>query len=201
MLIQAAKFIRNMKLIVISNRTNIENEHQILSSLFDNGLNYFHLRKPDFSLNEMDCYLQQIPNDYLNRIIIHSHYSLADEYKLKGKHKQASLDNNEENFISTSFHSIEEITNCATKYEYAFLSPIHNSISKREYKANFDKKELKQFLSTYTKNIELIALGGINEKNITESMELGFDGVALLGAIWQSKNILDTFKTIQKTIV
>lgn len=184
------RFIRNMKLIVTSYPTNIDNEHKILCSLFENGLDYFHLRKPEFTSEEMEAYLTQIPSNYLNRVVIHSHYELADKYVLKGKHKTSVIKetSNLERFVSTSFHSLEEINNCTYNYEYAFLSPIFDSISKENYKSNFNKTELKSFFNIYKKEIKIIGLGGVNEHNANEAIELGFNGVAVLGAVWNDKN-------------
>jgi thiamine-phosphate pyrophosphorylase len=190
-----------MKLIVISNPININNEHKILCSLFENGLQYFHLRKPNFSLNEMEEYIEQIPSKYLDRIVLHSYYSLLDKYNLKGKHKTtSSISLNTHLFISTSFHSLEEIRDNTESFEYAFLSPVYDSISKSNYKSNFDRSELKTFFNTHKQNIELIALGGINAENMQETIDLGFSGVALLGAIWENKNPENVFSTILKNI-
>jgi thiamine-phosphate pyrophosphorylase len=201
-----------MKLIVISNPTNLNNEHTLLSSLFENGLEYFHLRKPDFTSDEMEAYLQQIPAEYLSKIVLHSHHHLVDKYSLKGKHKttantseisvkQLLVDERRvENFISTSFHSVEEILACDYNYEYAFLSPIFDSISKKGYTSKFNQSELKSFLSTHGKKMELIALGGINEETVHQAIDLGFDGIAVLGAIWNSKNPVKHFVNMHKLL-
>ena len=66
---------------------------------------------------------------------------------------------------------------------YCFLSPIFDSISKEGYKANFDKLELKEFLAKDRKT-KVIALGGLTEENYLEVLELGFDGGAFLGSVW-----------------
>jgi thiamine-phosphate pyrophosphorylase len=198
-----------MKLIVISNPINVNKEHTLLCSLFENGLEYFHLRKPDFTSDEMETYIKQIPTEYLSKIVVHSHHHLVDKYHLKGKHKTTANtseisvkqlladEHRVENFISTSFHSTEEIIACDYNYEYAFLSPIFDSISKKGYTSKFNKEELKNFLNN-KKKMELIALGGINEETIHQAMNLGFDGIAVLGAIWNSKNAKNSFLLLQE---
>jgi thiamine-phosphate pyrophosphorylase len=202
-----------MKLIVISNPINVNKEHTLLCSLFENGLEYFHLRKPDFTSDEMEAYIKQIPAEYLNKIIVHSHHHLVDKYHLKGKYKTSANireirvgqlladkadERRIENFISTSFHSTDEIMACDCNYEYAFLSPIFDSISKKGYTSKFNQTELKFFLSAHDKKMELIALGGINEETIHQAIDLGFDGVAVLGAIWNSKNAMNSFLFLQR---
>jgi thiamine-phosphate pyrophosphorylase len=104
--------------------------------------------------------------------------------------------NESNNYISTSFHSLEEIKQNSKNYEYAFLSPVFDSISKQGYKSTFDKTTLKTQLTELNKNVEIIALGGIDENNIQQAMELGFDGVAVLGAVWQSENPIEKFKKL-----
>jgi len=204
-----------MKLILISNPINLNNEHTLLCSLFENGLEYFHLRKSDFTSDEMEAYIKQIPAEYLSKIVLHSHHHLVDKYHLKGKHK-TSANTSEitvkqliadkaderriENFISTSFHSTEEIMACDYNYEYAFLSPIFDSISKKGYTSKFNQTELKSFLSTRDKKMELIALGGISEETIHQAMDLGFNGIAVLGAIWNSKIPVKHFINMHKLL-
>lgn len=189
-----------MKLIVISNPTNFKNEHEILCSLFESGLEYFHLRKPDFSKEEMESFLEQIPLKYLNKIVLHSHHDLLEKYNLKGKHISSTKLNlkGDSKYISTSFHTLEEIENCKEKYDYVFLSPIFDSISKRGYSSNFDKKQLPDFFTNHPKTVDIIALGGINKNTVFDAMKIGFDGVAVLGGLWMSNNPLQTFNHLLK---
>jgi len=203
-----------MKLIVISNPVNLNNEHKLLISLFENGLEYFHLRKPGFTSEELEAYIRQIPSEYKNRIVLHTHHHLVDTYNLKGKHKtsesanigetgvqQLPADNADERrkYISTSFHSIDEVLVCNYDYEYVFLSPVFDSISKENYKTTFNKNELKSFLNSYTEKIKIVALGGINEDSISQTIDMGFDGVAMIGAIWNNKNPVEEFMSLKKS--
>lgn len=189
-----------MKLIVLSNPTNLNNEHELLCSLFEAGLEYYHLRKPDFSKEKMENFLKQIPQKYFNKIVLHSHHDLAEKYNLKGKHISSNYAElkGDSKYISTSFHSFKDIENCKEKYDYVFLSPIFDSISKQDYPSNFDKKELTKFFIQQAKTFDIIALGGMNENTIYDAMEMGFDGVALLGGIWMATNPLEKFKVLLK---
>lgn len=204
-----------MKLIIISNPEPIDNETTIVNYLFDEGLEYFHLRKPNCSLNEMEEYLQHISPNHLNKIVLHAHHELADKYKLKGKHKTATTIDTTGNtrYISTSFHSLEDIKSCKENYEYVFLSPVFNSISKQGYKSNLNLIEVKQFLQNKNslsgvypdkgggeKWGGVIALGGINEYNTQTVLEMGFSGIALLGDIWNSDDKIKSFKRINLII-
>ena len=46
----------------------------------------------------------------------------------------------------------------------------------------------------------IIGLGGINEENIAMVKKSGFDGVALLGAIWESENPIAAFGKIHAQV-
>ncbi len=193
-----------MKLIVISNPIDLSNEHALLGALFEAGLEYFHLRKPDFTYHELERYIQLIPTQYQNRVVVHSHHQLAHEYGLKGVHYTkhtpylsfAAME--EYMHQSASFHSLEELKTLNTNFQYVFLSPVFNSISKKNYHAAFEKNDLEIFLNNQISNCEIIALGGIDEDTIKEAMRLGFDGAAVLGALWQSADPIRKFDTLQK---
>ena len=164
-----------MKLIVISNPTPLGNEQEIVCSLFEAGLKCFHVYKPLFSKEEIQNYIQEIPSMYHNKILLHSEY--------------------------LKFHSLKEVEDCKEKYDYAFLSPIFDSISKAGYKSKFDLQELKNYLLLQRKKRgKVIALGGIDEHTITETFDLGFDGVAVLGAIWMSVDPVKKFNSLQNSL-
>lgn len=192
--------------IVISNPTAIANEQAIIQQLFDEGLEVFHVRKKSFSDIEMRKFIEQIPEKYFGRIVLHSHYQLADEYKLKGVNVSFNSNIKEsKGSLSISFHSMDEIEKFDKKFDYGFLSPVFNSISKEGYKSKFDFPELKTYLVNRKISQSngggeglLIALGGIDETKIEKVKELGFSGLALLGAIWQSENPLEKFKRIKE---
>ena len=193
--------ILQMKLIVIANPIHFDQEIFLLIKMFEQGLAYFHLRKPEYSKNEIEKYIQSIPSIYYNKMVLHSHFELANKYQLKGIHlnSKSSLSEVERetySHLSYSCHTLEEVAKCEKSYDYIFLSPIFDSISKNGYKSHIDIKKIKPFFkaisSTYpsispkigkNKN-EIIALGGIDIAQISQAMELGFNGVAVLGSLW-----------------
>lgn len=191
--------------IVISNPTAIADEQTVIQQLFGEGLEVFHIRKKEFSENEMRTFIEQIPEKYLRNIVLHSHYLLAEDYNLKGIHVPVDFKNEASNgTLSVSFHSLDEVEKFENKFDYGFLSPVFDSISKEGYKSKFDFPELKTYLvnkknsNNGTRNGLLIALGGIDEDKIDIVKELGFSGIALLGAIWQSEKPLEKFKRIKE---
>ena len=185
-------------LIVISSPTPITNEASLINQLFDEGLSVCHLRKPESSSQELVLLLPEIIPIHYSKIALHSHHYMAKSFGINRLHyteasrKQLSdTDFSEkENTLSTSVHSISDYENLSNYFEYTFLSPVFDSISKPGYHAqSFDLSKKNE--------TKLIALGGIDETNCMKAFEMGFDGVALLGSIWSSENKVKTFKAIQ----
>lgn len=195
-------------MIVITDPFSIENEIQILNSLLEEGLSLLHIRKPDFSKIEMVKFLHQIKLEFRTNLVLHNHHELADDFGIYSFHfsEKERLDHNQisENFskfsnsISTSTHSIEDF-NVLENFDYAFLSPVFKSISKKNY---FPEKDLFEAIKSRTNHkTKMIALGGIDSQNILKVLENGFDNVALLGSIWKNENPLKQFKLCQQIVL
>lgn len=173
-----------MKLILISNPINTMSEYDTIVSLMEAGVDRFHLRKPDGNEDIMLKYLNRIPKQYRSKITIHGYPNLAIKYNLGGLHMPLGESfQNWEGLKSRSLHSLDEFTQ-NDDLDYAFLSPVFDSISKSDYKSNFDPVELKTGLASKASSTRAIALGGIDENNAESAFEMGFDGIALLGSIW-----------------
>jgi thiamine-phosphate pyrophosphorylase len=198
-------------MIVISNPILVANEISIIHSLFEEGMLLFHVRKPNFEISEMKQFLLTINLKYRERLVLHSHHHLAKEFDIKRIHfseserKASIINSNKLSFdqlnghgfrLSTSVHAIEDFNTLDNSFNYAFLSPVFPSISKENYTSKTDLfEEIKQRENFKT---QLVALGGMNKNTINQTLENGFDRVALLGAIWNSKNPIKKFTSCQK---
>ncbi|KFF15239.1 thiamine phosphate synthase [Flavobacterium hydatis] len=191
-------------MIVLSNPTTITNEINVIHSLFEEGLQLFHVRKPSYSLKEMISFVAQINPEFRPQLVLHSHHELVESFKINRIHFTEEKRKNNLEFppkftnliLSTSTHSISDFNSLTPEFEYAFLSPVYPSISKENYLPKTDLFEaIKDRTNTKTK---LIALGGINPENIEKSLTNGFDNVALLGTIWNAENPIKNFKSCQR---
>ena len=194
----------SFQLVVLSNEVNIPQEINILKQLFDLGLSYFHLRKPNQTIDEYRQFLKKIDEKYHDKILIHNFHSLINEFNLKGIHFQEqkrintfkdtySIDQYFKNLsidrkditISSSFHTPKELVNCNFSFDYHFLSPILSSISKKGYEGKgFDVNHIKK---------KVIGMGGVTSENIGIFKKLGFHGVGILGGIWKNNNPKNEF--------
>ena len=117
--------------------------------MFENGLTCFHLRKPKLRLKELDKYILAIPKEYRNRIVLHTHYELASLHGLKGVHHSRAYRKNRFSYsikigiskiirnkllYTRSYHSMIDVKKSLNIYDYIFLSPVFDSISKNYHK-------------------------------------------------------------------
>ena len=199
-----------MRLILISDSKEFDEELDILHELFEAGLENFHIRKPKMSTRSLRKYISSIDKKFHKHIVIHSHHELAAEFHIKGIHLTES--HKSKNFlstwlklkyiaykrgdiqVSTSFHALHSLRNYKSEYSYVFLSPIFDSISKVGYRNRFNEDTLEKAIKA--SQYKVIAMGGIDETKIEKIHEYGFDGFALLGGIWQSNNPVEEFKKI-----
>lgn len=176
-------------LILISSETNLSNELEIINYFFENSTFTFHLRKPSLSKVEYRIFIESINENFHNRIVIHEHHELINEFKnLKGVHlkeKDRQIKIDYKKVISTSFHKIEDAIKNGERFEYYFISPIFKSISKQNYEGNFNEDELIHLNLSTQKSI---ALGGVSLENIEKLKSLHFKGAGILGAIWLAPN-------------
>jgi thiamine-phosphate pyrophosphorylase len=197
-------------MIVITNPIPVLNEIDTIHSLFENGLDLLHIRKPDFSEEEIKFFLSKINLNYRQRLVLHSHHQLALEFEINRIHftEKTRTETSEENLkdwkdkdfsISASIHQMIDFNELSNIFDYAFFGPVFESISKQNYISNLDfKKELEQRKNYKT---AIVALGGITPDNIKTALKYGFDNVALLGNIWNSNNPIENFKLCQKNVL
>ncbi|WP_426062917.1 thiamine phosphate synthase [Flavobacterium sp. DSP2-3-1] len=194
-------------MIVITNPLPVINEIDTIHSLFENGLELLHIRKPDFSETETNAFLSEIKSDFRQQLVLHSHHQLASAAGIHRIHftEKARIETSEKSLkiwqkngfsLSTSIHQMIDFEELSTVFAYAFFGPVFESISKPKYISNIDfVKELEQRKNNET---SLVALGGITYDKIKTALKYGFDDVALLGTIWNSNHSIENFKLCQK---
>lgn len=184
-----------MKLILITPPTYFVEENKILTDLFEEGLDILHLRKPDSSPMYAERLLTLIPEQYHKRIVVHDHFYLKEEFNLKGihiNHRNPDTPKNYKGHISRSCHSLEEVKEQKKNYDYVFLSPVFDSISKLNYNSTYSDIEIKKAYKAGIIDKKVIALGGIDTNNIKQVKKLGFGGAAILGALWNKFDLCNT---------
>jgi thiamine-phosphate pyrophosphorylase len=199
-----------MKLILITSPTYFVEEDKIITSLFEEGLDILHLRKPDTAPMYAERLLTLIPEQYHKRIVVYGHFYLKEEFRMKGIHLNLRNPNAPDHYkghISCSCHSLEEVKERKRNYDYVFMSPVFDSISKQDYNAQYSPEEIKKAHKQGIIDKKVYALGGIDVHNIKEVKKYGFGGAAVMGAIWQKfdtccdrdySQIIEHFRKLKK---
>lgn len=190
-------------LVVITSEDFQKNEVSSIKQIIDSGLEFLHVRKPKASRKQMQMWLEEFNTVYRQKMMLHQHHDLAVDLDCLGVHFKEKDRKSEGTIfkehllklqksgskISTGFHDLETLREQAALYDYCFLSPVFTSISKKGYTGksfevlDFDK--------------QVIALGGITSETINLAKQKGFDGVAVLGAVWLEANPFNSFLKIK----
>ena len=100
-------------------------------------------------------------------------------------------------FRTRSCHSLEEVRHYKKEYDYLFLSPIFDSITKVGYRAGFREEELQEASMKGIIDEKVVALGGVTFESIDFLKGLNFGGVAMIGGIYNMDG-LNRFKDLSK---
>ena len=72
-----------MKLVIMTKATFFVEENQILTTLFEEGMENLHLYKPGAEPVYSERLLTLLPDDYHKKISVHDHFYLREEYGLR----------------------------------------------------------------------------------------------------------------------
>ncbi len=189
-------------LVVISDHQLYLREAVEINRLFQSGMELYHVRHHNISEVDLRSLIEEVESKYLPRIVANHNHTIARDLGITRFHfteedrkiweKKKWKNRSENEIYSTSVHSLEDFNKLPDFFEYAFLSPVFDSISKPGYKAvKFDLSQ-----RDATKRTKLIGLGGIHSANVHQALEMGYDGVAVLGSIWESEEPVKAFQKI-----
>lgn len=201
-----------MKLIVITGSKNLPDEPSMVTKMFEDGLMTLHLRKPKLTTQEMRDYIEEIPEYFHNRIIIHSHHILAAKFNLKGVHFTATHLSKRWKYFFTRLRLRIKFGKLVKTRSYKRLASIHN---KEEH--DFDYYLMGTMFNNLTGELyggfyeealiagiknsdkKIVARGGVTDKVITKCCDYGFDGIAFSSFLWDSESPCTQFlKVVRK---
>ena len=183
------KMLQAMKLIAITKPYCENDEAAFIRRLFESGFDIVHLRKPEADINYCRALLEKLTEEERKKIIVHDYHILYEEYSLKGIHINkniTTLPEGYQGFKTRSCHSLEEVKMYKNDFDYVFLSPIFDSISKVGYKSAFDEDMLRKASEQGIIDEKVVALGGVTFEKIPYLKELNFGGAAMMGSLGNS---------------
>ena len=175
-----------MKLIAITKPYCENDEAAFIRRLFESGFDIVHLRKPEADVNYCRALLEQLTEEERTKIVVHDYHILYEEFSLKGIHinkNVTTLPKDYQGFKTRSCHSFEEVVKYKNDFDYVFLSPIFDSISKVGYKSAFTEEMLKEASDKGIIDEKVVALGGVTFDKIPYLKELNFGGAAMMGSL------------------
>lgn len=188
-----------MRIIAITTPKVVDEDAYLISRLIEMGIDTIHLRKPESNISECRNLLTKLKAEHRTKIIIHDFPELYEEFALKGIHinkNVRTLPKGYQGNRSRSCHSFEEIIRYKNNYDYLFLSPIFDSLSKDGYKSGFSVEELRRASLDGIIDEKVVALGGVTLDKIDYLKSLNFGGVAMVGGIYNIKT-LNSIKDIK----
>ncbi len=201
-----------MKLIIMTKSTFFVEEDKILVTLFEEGMDNLHLYKPLTSPVYSERLLSLIPEDFYNKITVHDHFYLKEEYRLNGIHIDTPTLTpplNYKGHISRTCTKLELLKELKKQSNYVFLRNIFDSQSEPEQKSDFTMNDLEKAADNGLIDKKVYALGGMNTDNLQIARDLGFGGVVICGDLWNRfdihnqndyKELINHFERLRKII-
>lgn len=177
-------------IIVLTQPFFFSSEAEKIVGMLQNGIaDIIHIRKPQSTIAEMQQLIEQLPHSVYDKIVLHDHHSLALKYNLRGVHLNSRNPQPPANFsgtISISCHSINELEEQKRRpFTYLSLSPIFDSISKKDYKSAFTEHEIEKARQQGIIDYRVMALGGVTFDKVEKVKQMGFGGAMILGDAWR----------------
>ena len=197
-----------MKLIVVSPEHDDPREIKVLHQLIEAGLTHYHLRKPTWDRRCLAVWLGAVSSEHHKHIVLHSHHDLARDFAVGGLHARdvakdslqvpIASKSGPDILRSRSVHELASFRSALQCYDRVVFSPVFSSISKSGYVPQVAHADVKSVLE-FPRIAEAFALGGVNAARVAVCRGLGFDGVAVLGAVWQAGDPTSAFRELQES--
>ena len=200
-----------LRLYLITNRSLFESDNNFLDAseaALMGGVRALQLREKnltDCELIELGSQLRILTLNYNARLIINSRADIAKKIDADGVHLTESCAHANEIksafpglIVGVSTHSLEGAHIAeAQGADYITFSPIYATPSKANYGPPQGLGLLRQVSQEV--NLPVLALGGITLHRVSECLDQGAFGVALISDIWNSSHIKEhSFKYTQK---
>ena len=181
-----------MKLLLLSSPNFFVEEDKILTTLFEEGLDVLHLRKPASEPVYCERLLTLLPQKYHQRTITNDHFYLKEEFDLLGIHLSKRNPEPPQHYKGTTTctcYSLEELAEAKKKHQYVILKNIYQSPSGSNQVPQYTYEQLHEATRKGLIDKRVMAQTGITLENISEIRELGCGGAVVCSDIWNRFNI------------
>lgn len=181
-----------MKLLLLSSPHFFVEEDKILATLFEEGLDYLHLSKPDSEPVYCERLLTLLPQKYHQRIITNDHFYLKEEFDLLGIHLSKHNPTPPVGYngvITRSCYGLEELADAKKHSQYVTLKNVYDSLSNSGNTSHYTHDQLREASRKGLIDKRVMAQTGVCLENIQEVRDLGFGGAVVCSDIWNRFNI------------
>ncbi len=172
-------------------RTHEELAEMVLKA----GVRFIQFREKKMSAKrkfEIAKRLRKLTEDYGATFIVNDRVDLALAVDADGVHVgQEDLPAEVvreifDGIIGVSAHTVEEAKKAEKYADYLGVGPVFATKTKKDAKEPIGVEGLKKVIEAV--RVPVVAIGGINRKNIDKVLEVGVSGVAVISAIAGAKN-------------
>ncbi len=190
-------------IVVFSPTEGLRDEAKLVTELFKNGLSEYHVRKPHWRRGRFVQFIKAVPEQFRGRLVLHQHPELVKTHGLRGFHLLAQgasgVPTDYEGHLSVQCGHYFDVEKFGKRSGSVFLGPVFP----RKVRDGTTRtlEEFSAIISYCRKRgfgEKFFAFGGITAKNVNQCKRLGFDGCALVSAIWESSDPVEAFKEIKK---
>ncbi|MCQ2095710.1 MAG: thiamine phosphate synthase [Bacteroidaceae bacterium] len=186
-----------MKLIAVTSPSFFVEETAILETLFEEGLDMLHIRKPDSDPVYCERLLTLLSKRWRKRIIVEDHFFLKSEYDLKGIHlsqRNPTPPNGYDGLFTRSCYTIEEV-------DY-WKRRSHKVIAE-----DMDDERLHRYVTAEVIDNRVAASQLTSLDDVRKFRSAGFGGVVAADILWNRfdfhksdsyKDIITLFRQIRK---
>ena len=201
-----------MKLVIMTKSTFFVEEDKILTALFDEGMDKLHLYQPGAQRVFSARLLSLVPEGYHDKIVVHEHFRLKNEYDLAGIHLNRTTEfvpNGIKGKVSRTCEDLSLLKDMKKSSNYVFLRRIFSCTGDAEKPSSFSVKQLEEAADKGLIDKRVYALGGIDIDNVRMAKELGFGGVVVCSDLWKRfdihngtdfRDLLALFRNYQKVV-
>lgn len=201
----------DFRLLLISNRNLCKHKslEETANIAFASGVKAIQLREKDLSSSELLILAKKLRKAALKhsvKLIINERLDIAMLVKADGVHSSEKgiqakdvKKFNKNLIVCKSTHSVKSAVDAEKNgYDYIIAGPVFRTASKIKYGKPLGLSFLKEICSSV--KIPVFAIGGINPKRAEKCIKAGAHGVAVIGAIFKSKNIKKTVLEFKKSL-
>jgi thiamine-phosphate pyrophosphorylase len=196
-----------MRIVVISPPSTDPREIPAMGGFFAAGLGRYHVRKPAWTERELEAWLGGLPAPWLPRLVLHGHPALVGRLGLGGRHDRDGAGPAAPGAVSRSCHGLPSLRRLLGTGGSVLFGPVFPSLSKPGYgpAPDFPWDELRAILTDGRRaddpgspgRARVLAIGGVTAGGLGRCRELGFDGAAVLGAVWNGPDPAAAFAAVR----